>query len=217
MKKVLSVLITAALVLQLLVMFGAVSAEGATAMTVTSPSGTVGSTVKVEVGISNNPGFHALQCEIEYDETMLKLVSIEGKIGKALTPEQMLEPDGFAHQFIPSMETESFVYFGVYFDDVQNAITGDKITGDVPVATLTFEMLATGNADVTVNCIASVALDENYEDMVIIPTASGIGTVTIAEKPAYVRGDVNGDGQVKKDDAFYLLRHTLAPNRYPLS
>lgn len=217
MKKVLSVLITAALMLQLLVMFGAVSAEGATAMTVTSPSGTVGSTVKVEVGISNNPGFHALQCEIEYDETMLELVSIEGKIGKALTPEQMLEPDGFAHQFIPSMETESFVYFGVYFDDVQDAITGDKITGDVPVATLTFEMLATGNADVTVNCIASVALDDNYEEMVIIPTASGIGTVTIAEKPKYVLGDVNGDTIVDSDDAIYLLMYTVFSDDYPVN
>lgn len=218
MKKVLSVLITAALMLQLLVMFGAVSAAGSAAITVANASGTVGSTVTVEVGIANNPGFHALQCEIEYDETLLELVSIEGKIGRALTPDQMLGSDDLDHQFISSVEEANFVYFGVYSTGNEVApLAGDKIIGDVTIATLTFKMLATGNADVTVNCIASVALDANYEEMEIIPTSSGIGSVTIAEKPAYVLGDADGNGVVNMFDAIAIRRYLVNKEQYPLN
>ena len=32
----------------------------------------------------------------------------------------------------------------------------------------------------------------------------------------YLTGDMNGDGVVNTDDAIYLLRHVLAPSKYPL-
>ncbi len=32
-----------------------------------------------------------------------------------------------------------------------------------------------------------------------------------------LRGDVNGDGYVNSNDAIYLLRYTLSPNRYPIN
>ena len=35
--------------------------------------------------------------------------------------------------------------------------------------------------------------------------------------PAPLYGDVNGDGEATEEDALYLLRYTLLPNRYPLS
>ena len=33
----------------------------------------------------------------------------------------------------------------------------------------------------------------------------------------YKRGDVNGDDKVDSNDAIYLLRHTLMPDKYPIN
>lgn len=204
MKKVLSVLITAALMLQLLVMFGAVSAAGSAAITVANASGTVGSTVTVEVGIANNPGFHALECQIEYDETMLELVSIEGKIGKAIPAEEdwdLAEPG-----FIAKKDESRFIYVDPRVDSP--SVVANMVTGDITVATLTFKMLAKGTTNVTVKCEESLYLDASYEINQFV-TNSGTGTVTIAEKPSVIYGDVNGDGQVKTND-LAMLRKYLA-------
>lgn len=203
MKKVLSVLITAALMLQLLVMFGAVSAEGAAAMTVTSASGTVGSTVTVEVGIANNPGFHALQCEIEYDKTRLELVSIEGKIGKAIGSTEdwdMVEPG-----FISETADSRFIYIDPRVDS--DAHAANMVTGN-EVATLTFKLLATGTSNVTVNCVELAVYDNSAIDGYrLIPTTAGTGTVTVAVKPANNVGDVNMDGTVDFGDLQRLYLH----------
>lgn len=194
MKKVLSVLITAALMLQLLAMFGAVSAEGSAAMTVTSASGTVGSTVTVDVGISNNPGFHALECQIEYDETLLELVSIEGKIGKAIPSEEELSLS--QPEFVGTVESGIFIYMGVYYDQSEDStltqsedptptlnLEGGKITGDITVATLKFKLLATGTADVMVTCEGSLYLDEEW-NVYEFATNPATGTVTVTPPAA---------------------------------
>ena len=213
MKKVLSVLITAALMLQLLVMFGAVSAEGSTAMTVTNASGTVGSTVTVEVGIANNPGFHALQCEIEYDASRMKLIGIA--VGESLVPPSNL---GINDYFVSSTESAMFIYKGVDVNESTQQIVSHLVTGDVTVATLTFEMLAAGDASVTVNCIASVELNDSFQNgMNTFDTDEGSGTVSIAEKPAYTPGNFNGDDFVDIDDAIYLLMYTMFPDFYPIN
>jgi len=209
MKKVLSVLITAALMLQLLVMFGAVSAEGAAAMTVTSASGTVGSTVKVEVGIANNPGFHALQWEITYDKTRLELVSIEGKIGKAIGSTEdwdMVDPG-----FISETADSRFIYIDPRVDS--DAHAANMVTGN-NVATLTFKLLTTGTANVTVNCVELAVYDNSAIDGYrLIPTTAGTGTVTVAEKPANNVGDVNMDGIVDFSDLQRLYQHLSTDNK----
>ena len=33
----------------------------------------------------------------------------------------------------------------------------------------------------------------------------------------FENGDMNGDGQLNKDDAIYLLRHVVFPDKYPLN
>jgi len=209
MKKVLSVLITAALMLQLLVMFGAVSAEGAAAMTVTSASGTVGSTVKVEVGIANNPGFHALQWEITYDKTRLELVSIEGKIGKAIGSTEdwdMVDPG-----FISETADSRFIYIDPRVDS--DAHAANMVTGN-NVATLTFKLLTTGTANVTVNRVELAVYDNSAIDGYrLIPTTAGTGTVTVAEKPANNVGDVNMDGIVDFSDLQRLYQHLSTDNK----
>lgn len=218
MKKVLSVLITAALMLQMLVMFSAVSAAGPAVITVKNASGTVGSTVTVEVGIANNPGFHALECQIEYDKTLLKLESITA--GEKLAPTQTsVDPE---NQFITSLgdagKPAGFVYLGISFNENPPAIVKNElVTGDVTLATLTFTMLAAGTANVNVTCIESLSLDDTLE-MNQFVTLPATGTVTVAEKPAYVRGDVNGDGVVDDNDAIRLLLFTLfGAEDYPIN
>ena len=209
MKKVLSVLITAALMLQILVMFSAVSAAGPAVITVKNASGTVGSTVTVEVGIANNPGFHALECQIEYDKTLLKLESITA--GEKLAPTQTsVDPE---NQFITSLgdagKPAGFVYLGISFNENPPAIVKNElVTGDVTLATLTFTMLAAGTANVNVTCIESLSLDDTLE-MNKFVTLPATGTVTIAEKPAYVLGDVNLDSVVDMEDTTKLMRHVL--------
>ncbi|MBR6579511.1 MAG: hypothetical protein IKK74_11260 [Clostridia bacterium] len=209
MKKVLSVLITAALMLQMLVMFSAVSAAGPAVITVKNASGTVGSTVTVEVGIANNPGFHALECQIEYDKTLLKLESITA--GEKLAPTQTsVDPE---NQFITSLgdagKPAGFVYLGISFNENPPAIVKNElVTGDVTLATLTFTMLAAGTANVNVTCIESLSLDDTLE-MNKFVTLPATGTVTIAEKPAYVLGDVNLDSVVDMEDTTKLMRHVL--------
>ena len=42
-------------------------------------------------------------------------------------------------------------------------------------------------------------------------------TAAIAADRNDLRGDMNGDGMVNSDDAIYLLRHTLDPDKYPLN
>lgn len=213
MKKVLSVLLTAALMLQLLVMFGAVSAAGPAAITVENVSGAVDSTVTVKVGIANNPGFHALECYIEYDKTKLDLVSIEGKIGKAIPSEEdwdLAEPG-----FIAKKDESRFVYVDPRVDSP--SVVANMVTGDITVATLTFKMLAKGTTNVTVKCEESLYLDASYEIKQFV-TNSGTGTVTITDKPAYIRGDVNGDGVVDDNDAIQLLLFTLfGAEDYPIN
>lgn len=213
MKKVLSVLITAALMLQLLVMFGAVSAAGSAAITVANASGTVGSTVTVEVGIANNPGFHALECQIEYDKTLMKLESITP--GEKLAPTQTsADPE---NQFVTSIgdagTPAGFVYLGISFNENPPAIVKNElVTGDVTLATLTFTMLATGTANVNVTCIESLSLDDTLE-MNRFVTLPATGTVTIAEKPANNIGDVNMDGTVDFADLQRLYQHLSTDNK----
>ena len=213
MKKVLSVLLTVALVGQLLVMFGTVCAEGASSLTVSNVSGTVGTTVTVDVGIANNPGFHALQCEIVYDTTRLKLVGIAH--ADSLIPDPSLAIDDY---FVSSAETATFIYRGVDLDESTMQLVSHLVSGDVTVAKLTFELLASGESSVAVNCTASVKLDDSYPDgMNVFNTSSAYGMVNIVEKPAYTVGDVNGSNFVDSDDAIYLLMYTIFPNDYPIN
>ena len=210
MKKVLSALIAVTLMLQLLVMFGTVSAAGNASLVVSSASGVEGATVTLEVQLVNNPGFHSLECDIEYDETKLELVSITA--GEKLAPgATSVDPE---NQFICTLgdgETPAkFIYMGVAVTDTvpPQIILNTLIEGDVTVAKLTFKMLATGTADVTVDCVESLSLDAEY-NMNQFETASATGTVTVTEKPAYIRGDVNGDNVVDDNDAIHLLLYTL--------
>lgn len=218
MKKVLSALIAVTLMLQLLVMFGTVSAAGNASLVVSSASGVEGATVTLEVHLVNNPGFHSLECDIEYDETKLELVSITA--GEKLAPgATSVDPE---NQFIFTLgdgETPAkFIYMGVAVTDTvpPQIILNTLIEGDVTVAKLTFKMLATGTADVTVDCVESLSLDAEY-NMNQFETASATGTVTVTEKPAYVLGDADGNGTVNMFDAIAIRRYLVNKEQNPLN
>ena len=70
------------------------------------------------------------------------------------------------------------------------------------------ESFPVGTANVNVTCIESLSLDDTLE-MNKFVTLPATGTVTIAEKPAYVLGDVNLDSVVDMEDTTKLMRHVL--------
>ena len=47
------------------------------------------------------------------------------------------------------------------------------------------------------------------------PEWKGYPCYPVGAIPA-LRGDMNGDGRVDSNDAIYLLRHVMSPERYPL-
>ena len=192
MKKVLSSFIAVALILQLFAMVVTVLAEDNALITVSNESGTVGSIVTVKVGIVNNPGFHALQCEIEYDKSLMQLVSISA--GEKLIDNAVGEGN------VPA----KFLYMGI----LPSGVTSELITGDVTVAILTFKLLEAGTSEVTVNCVESLYLNDAYE-MIQFGTRTGVGTVSVSAKIGSVYGDVNGDGEVNVID-LGMLRKYLA-------
>lgn len=201
MKKVLSSFIAVALILQLFAMVVTVLAEENALITVSNESGTVGSIVTVKVGIVNNPGFHALQCEIEYDKSLMQLVSVSAG-------EKLIDNADQVDQFVASVGEGNvpakFLYMGI----LPSGIPSELITGDVTVAILTFKLLEAGTSEVTVNCVESLYLNDAYE-MIQFGTRTGVGTVSVSAKIGSVYGDVNGDGEVNVID-LGMLRKYLA-------
>ncbi len=91
---------------------------------------------------------------------------------------------------------------------------GDILHDEDGIVTRKFTFrLVNEEADITFGCINIDDWDDrDYE------------TYTPEDNPyfnlirgASVYGDVNGDGEVSEEDALYLLRHTILPDRYPLS
>lgn len=91
---------------------------------------------------------------------------------------------------------------------------GDILHDEDGIVTRKFTFrLVNEEADITFGCINIDDWDDrDYE------------TYTPEDNPyfnlirgASVYGDVNGDGDVSEEDALYLLRHTILPDRYPLS
>jgi hypothetical protein len=69
------------------------------------------------------------------------------------------------------------------------------------------------NALADANAAKAFFTADNAEKVVTVEGSA----LAIADKPAYVRGDMNDDGTVSDADAMYLLRFTLfGETRYPL-
>ena len=80
MKKTLGVVLATAILMQLFILGGAVSALESPVVSVTSASGYAGSTVTVTLAIANNPGFGGLELDLKFDNTRLELQSVKNKV-----------------------------------------------------------------------------------------------------------------------------------------
>lgn len=83
------------------------------------------------------------------------------------------------------------------------------------IFTLTFKVLeGTADGEIDISCSAVIkektsGMPESSVAFTVIP-----GKITVDNT---ARGDFNGDEYVDSDDAIYLLKHTLAPEKYPLN
>lgn len=207
MKKFLCGLIVFIGMLQMFSISGNTTASESATFTVLSASGTVGSTVILDVGIVNNPGFHAMQCQVEYDKSKLQLISITAgeKLIKDHTGADAA--DRFVYNLGNDKEPARFIYMGLSLDDPLISFTKDGvIIGDLTMVTLVFKTLATGTADVKIKCEEALFLDNEYNVNSFVVN-DGSGKITIFENYTLMYGDVNGDGVVNVIDLGMLRKY----------
>jgi hypothetical protein len=160
----------------------------APALTVSSADGKVGDILTLDVVMINNPGFDVLQCEIDYDPSCLKLMAVDNCI------------EGDGKVYLPSGNSNVFIYFGLKYSEA-NEILGKVPTVNVQEAKimcLTFEILAAGEAEVTVNVIEALKFDSSYTPR-IFAVANGVGKIKASSVPVvHIHSDA--DGEWETDD-----------------
>ena len=160
--------------------------QNAPMILVDTVNGKAGETVTVTVSMKNNPGFGGMAYDIEYDSTILELVSYEIGLGNAIC-------------------TDSGV--GTYTNKVNLQYAGtSNITGDGALVTLTFKIKASAPEGTAL--ISIVPEDgtfftyegRNEKDFDVSCVIGGVKVVK------YISGDINGDGKVNNRDAARLLQ-----------
>ncbi len=153
-------------------------------------SARAGETVKLDITMKNVTALKSILLDqFDYDKTKLELVGFEWKLNGAVLSDW------------DSTEEVATIAFN------------QNVDANGVVAELTFKVLEdteVGNISVSCTIAANEKLTAGGEAAVTIYVVDGCVTVT-----TIVRGDVNGDDFLDSDDAIYLLRSTLNPNRYP--
>lgn len=148
-----------------------------------------GFTEEFTVSLQNSDPVSAIMVEPVYDKTKFELVSGEFLI------------DGVMTDFSPELG-----------DGVWAAQSNTNVNGNVFKFKLkALENVEAGETDV--GCTVSVRNDKYTGDSGIY-CISESATVTVADAQ---RGDFNNDDVVNEDDAIYLLKNTLRPDRYPIT
>jgi len=149
-----------------------------------SVQGKAKDTVAVPIILEKNPGIIAIQCKLKYDSSKVKLVNVESADimdGSALSTNYSQNP------YILS--------FGDGLDETDITTIGN-------LAVVYFEILPAFTEGTTkLELIFENAYDKDLNE-VDFETKSGE-----IEIKSYIPGDVNGDGQVKLNDAMLLRRY----------
>ena len=152
-------------------------------ITARSTEGSTGETVAVPISMDINPGVIALSVNMGYDSSRVRLAKIEsGSLldGSAMSGDYTKNP--YRLSFSNDMSMEDIEDTGV-------------------LATAYFEILADAEEGDT---IIELSFEEAYDkDLKEISFRTVNGTISIQ---SYKPGDVNGDGQVKLNDAILLRR-----------
>ena len=177
MKKILSILVSIAMVMSLMVVSAvAVSDPTVTVEKVTEPAANVGDTVTLAVSIANNPGFNKCDWNIIYDTSKLELVGMNTSFTASIPG-----VGNFVVDYLTSANPELTVA-------ITNPATGKYIVGSGEPAfasetgvlfTLDFVVQS-----VSENCFAEVAIES-------VEFEGFVGDVATAIDAEYVAGGVN--------------------------
>lgn len=187
LKRLVSLLVTAALLLALLPT-GAVAVDSATAkISVGDATASPGSTVVVDVSVQNNPGILGATLQISYDEGLTLVGAVAGSAFSYLT---MTKPGRFTSPC-------QFVWDG-------QACTPEDATDGV-ILSLTFEV-AEGIADgVQLGVHVTIPNGDVVDnELNTVDAETSDGNITVID---YVPGDVNKDGKVSSADIILLRRY----------
>lgn len=185
LKSMLALLLTAVLLISSLPF----TASAASAMTVTveTKNAMAGSTVNLDVKISNNPGFAAISLDIDYDKTNLTL-------------------KGFTYNDTALAGASTTPYNANASTPCLYVVNGSQnITGDFTLATLTFEVKA--NAKNNTSAYVKLTYDpENVYNIGEQNISCNItnGAVNII---SCIPGDINGDEKVNSKDVSRLMQY----------
>jgi hypothetical protein len=143
----------------------------------------LGKTLRLPVSIAENPGLVAIQLEITYDDSIFKVKDVQP--GPAYNPSWILNAGTSGIINIVGASLQQWHANGIIII-VEFEVDYTAADGEYPIA-LDIRVLTT--------------LDAQF-NQVDIPRAKTDGAVTVS---SVVRGDVDGDGELRARDALELL------------
>ncbi len=154
-------------------------------ITVSSTSGSIGSTVKVTISIQDNPGIIAAKLKVNYDTNKLQLINVIDT--------------GLLSNFMSSNSYSNYPYVLTWADELatENNVQNGSIVE------LEFKVLncEAGDTDISITYEES---DICNKDMSKVFFEIANGTITILD---YIPGDVDNNGDVNIIDAIMLRRY----------
>lgn len=197
------------LVLSLLAAVFAFSAFAAETPEITISSGEAkaGEEVSVDVKVKNFKQVAGIQLDIAYGDLVFKNVTSERLT--ELTKDVDYSADKGHFKIAGTGEVDSSYQMGGVID------TDDEVTLLTLIFTVPSDAEVSTVYDVKFNGTGNT-FGDNDEELITVKKTDGKVTV----KGDYLKGDVNGDGEVTDADAVYLLNYTLFydidPDLYPI-
>lgn len=185
LKTMLALLLTAVLLISALPFTA--SASSAMTVTVETKNAIAGSTVNLDVKISNNPGFAAISLDIDYDKTNLLL-------------------KGFTYNDTALAGASTTPYNASASTPCLYVVNGSQnISGDFTLATLTFEVKANANNNTSAYVKLTYDPENIYninEQNISCNTTNGAVDIVTC-----IPGDINGDEKVNSKDVSRLMQY----------
>ncbi len=216
MKKILSVILTALLILSC-IPFTALAAAETSTITVDTVSAAAGATVNVNVNISNNPGIAGATFKISYNQHLTLVSATSGEVFDVLDftqPGTFANPCNFTWDSENAEATEDGTFLTLTFEVDPEAPQNEKLNVDISYR---FGDVFNNDADLTFDIVNGnvVVLDyipgDVFEDGVINAKdtrlirqyIAGGYNITLKEAAA----DVNDDGIINSKDTRLIRRY----------
>ena len=223
MKKIISFVMAALVLVQLLACSVTVFAVDPAAISLSSAEGREGDTVKLSVSILGNTGFGGLDINVKFDKNVLEFVGAECKLDGSFQSSPVASANADGAVQIVYVGTENITADGALFDIKFNiregAAEGDSAVtlilddssfvydGEVNMKDFTANV---SGAKVTVSkgLLGDVNLDGTIDakDLTVLARHSA-KIEYITDSRALANADINKDGNVTASDLTKLARH----------